>query len=202
MSSTQTASHASCYHIGYSLNCAEYDDLLAIARGCCMLCKRPAAPLCLDHDHKLGWWAVRGIVCRSCNQRLRRVESGERAATDAIARYLADPWHLHQPNSAAKKARMRPRAECARCGQEIAVHTNGRLWHHWLVGPWGERRLCAGSSVRLITPPVPAGPVSPPRRVRKPRDTAPAVEFIPPQSPSRTHALTCKCGTCNPGGKQ
>ena len=48
----------------------------------------------------------------------------------------------------------------------------------------------------------PAGPVSPPRRPRKPRDTAPAVEFIPPQSPSRTHALTCKCGTCNPGGKQ
>jgi hypothetical protein len=47
-------SHASCYHVGYALSCAEYDDLLAIAAGCCTICRAATATLFIDHDHGLG----------------------------------------------------------------------------------------------------------------------------------------------------
>ena len=157
MTSTRTASHASFYHVGYSLTCAEYDDLLAIARGCCMACEKDAAPLCFDHDHKLGWWAVRGLVCRSCNQQLRRVDSGEKAATAALAQYLADAWHLRQPSSTVKKARVKPRVDCSVCGLDFAVSASGGPWWHWSRLP-GDDGLCAGSppgsSVPAISLPV------------------------------------------------
>lgn len=137
-------------HVVHLLTCAEYDDLLAMARGCCMLCRRSDAPLCVDHDHELGPWAVRGLVCRGCNQRLRRVDSGEKEATVSIAEYLANPWHLHQPSSALKKARMRPRADCVRCGQNVAIAAGGGLWRHWSRLP-GEafEILCTGTPSRL-----------------------------------------------------
>jgi hypothetical protein len=114
---TSTASHASCYHVSYSLTCAEYDDLLAVARGCCMACKERAAPLCLDHDHELGWWAVRGLVCRSCNQQLRRVDSGERSAT------------ARERLPCGCKAGRPPRPDCIPC-QSIRLigEAIGRAW--------------------------------------------------------------------------
>ncbi|MFE5868826.1 endonuclease domain-containing protein [Streptomyces roseifaciens] len=75
-----TRSHTSCYHTSYALTCSEYDDLLLRAGGQCMLCKirpRSGRSLNIDHDHALGGWAVRGLVCDRCNQVIRRVEAGE-----------------------------------------------------------------------------------------------------------------------------
>jgi Recombination endonuclease VII len=151
--SEQAVSHPYCTHVGYSLNCAEYDDLAAIARGRCMICKEPASPLYIDHDHEVGSWAVRGLVCHGCNQRLRRVDSGERPATAAIAQYLAEAWHLSSPRSSLKKARRRPYAKCAYCGRDVAVKENGELWHHWVRRP-GVRRLCAGTRSTPDSPSV------------------------------------------------
>lgn len=168
-------SHPYCSHVNYALSCAEFDGLITLARGCCMICKEFATPLCVDHDHGLGRWAVRGLVCRSCNQQLRRVDSGERSPSAAIARYLADPWHLHQPSTTAKKARVRPSAKCARCDRDVAVKTDGSLWHHWL-GAGSERRLCAGTR-------------------------SPAVFAAATQSQIGTtarHLQTCKCPICQP----
>ena len=124
--------HPSCYHVGYGLSCAEYDQLLAESRGCCMLCKRPSVlPRQIDHDHELGSWAVRGIVCGSCNQCLKWVDCGVKTATADIARYLANAWHLRQPGSAAKRARVRDRTECGECGLDVAVRSDGGPWRHW-----------------------------------------------------------------------
>lgn len=75
-----TRRHTSCFHTKYVLTCGEYDGLLRHADGYCTLCrKRPrlGRPLNIDHDHALGQWAVRGLVCDRCNQILRRVEAGE-----------------------------------------------------------------------------------------------------------------------------
>jgi len=48
--------------------------------------------LCIDHDPFVGQWAVRGLLCSSCNGRLS-MSPGWRP--EAIA-YLADPWYLRR----------------------------------------------------------------------------------------------------------
>jgi hypothetical protein len=124
-------SHPSCYHIGYSLSCAEYDDLLTLADGRCMICRVPTGPLFIDHDHRLGQWAVRGLVCNGCNQHLKCIDARRREPAGAAARYLASAWHLRQQTSGAKAARMKRRTTCVRCGIEVAAYTNGKPYRHW-----------------------------------------------------------------------
>ena len=136
-------SHASCYHVSYSLTCAEYDDLLALSRGCCMICAQPTAPLLIDHDHRIGQWAVRGLACNACNQHLKCVDAGRRPATGATARYLANAWHLRQPSSDAKRGRVKARASCVRCRLEVSVRPNGNLYRHWSRLPGMSEQLCA-----------------------------------------------------------
>jgi hypothetical protein len=46
-----------------------------------------------DHDHDLGWRAVRGLVCPSCNAILHRVDTGKREPDDHVMAYLMNPWH-------------------------------------------------------------------------------------------------------------
>ena len=240
VSDRRRARYPRCTHVVnthrvHLLTCAEYDDLLAMAQGCCMLCERSDAPLCVDHDHELGPWAVRGLLCRSCNSSLRCVDSGTKEATVSVAEYLAAAWHLHQPGSALKQARMRPRAECARCGRNVAVRPDGRPWRHWSRLP-GEvfEILCTGTLLR----PVPAIASLAPEVVRRypplmdagnaawahteakrrgqpfgdfmdgliaaERDRVasrpPALVAASQEQPktTRSHAQTCKCGTCHP----
>lgn len=124
--------HASCgTHPRYALTCAEYDDLLRLAKGRCRICKDVADPLYIDHDHVLGDWAVRGLICHGCNLRLAKVESGRHRRTPAVSRYLANAWHKRQASSALKAARMRPVQECPSCGKPTSVYPNGKLHRHW-----------------------------------------------------------------------
>jgi hypothetical protein len=136
-------SHPSCYHTGYALSCAEYDQLLMLAAGRCMICCKPTTPL-IDHDHRLGWWAVRGLVCHACNQHLKYVDAGLRQPTEAMANYLANAWHLRQPSSTAKKKRMKPRTRCARCGYEVSARADGKPSAHWSRLPSEPRTICPG----------------------------------------------------------
>ncbi|MEV6949934.1 endonuclease domain-containing protein [Streptomyces sp. NPDC051172] len=133
-----TRGHTSCYsHAKYALTCGEYEVLLLHADGHCTLCtKQPRAgrPLNIDHDHALGQWAVRGLVCDRCNQILRRVEAGEYPGWLAVRLYLDNPWHATQPSSGAKAAREKPRAECPACGTDVAVYKNGSLARHQAIG--------------------------------------------------------------------
>ncbi|MFJ9012366.1 endonuclease domain-containing protein [Streptomyces canus] len=143
---TIKTSHASCYHTSYRLTCAEYDDLLRLAQGCCKICKEPTETFYIDHDHALGDWAVRGLLCNGCNLRLAKVESGKHEKTAAVARYLANAWHRRQASSAIKAARVRSRVECPSCGRFTSVYSTGRLHRHYLrVQPY---ELCPGSGVQ------------------------------------------------------
>jgi hypothetical protein len=49
----------------------------------------------IDHDKALGYWAVRGLLCPSCNSRL---DQGGLIGPE-VDRYLANPWHRRLPYS-------------------------------------------------------------------------------------------------------
>lgn len=83
--------HATCTHRSYNISCEQFDALLIDAQFACQICRTTDQPLCIDHDHSLGWWAVRGLLCHPCNVRLGWVDNGRRAATPAEAAYLASP---------------------------------------------------------------------------------------------------------------
>ncbi|WP_075001182.1 endonuclease domain-containing protein [Streptomyces qinglanensis] len=136
--------HSSCYHVGYSLTCREYDDLLRLSRGRCKICKEAASHLCIDHDHKLGTWAVRGLICNACNLALKKVDAGCGEKSPAVARYLANAWHRRQASSAVKAARVRPVSECPVCGKRSSVKRDGRLYEHWSRLPGQYETRCTG----------------------------------------------------------
>ena len=73
------------------MSCDDYDDLIRHAESRCQLCGRTAGEtghgyLVIDHDPAIGDWAVRGLLCSTCNQRI------EYGSVDA-PEYLANPWH-------------------------------------------------------------------------------------------------------------
>ncbi|MFF0409112.1 endonuclease domain-containing protein [Kitasatospora sp. NPDC004745] len=152
--------HTSCYHTGYSLSCAEYDDLLRLARGCCKICREPTATLSIDHDHGLGAWAVRGLLCQRCNQHMKLAEHGQRPMTAAMRRYVANAWHRRQATSAAKAGRVRPKRVCPACGRETSVYPNGSLHRHWSRATVTHDVICPGvePSQRPPTPVEHEGP--------------------------------------------
>lgn len=117
--------HAFCLtHRQYRLNCADFEELIARATGRCEICGLPAernhrGKLAIDHDHLLGRWAVRGLLCLSCNQfmhQLREQRDARRGIVTSypfqkqphVQRYLANPFrgleHAH-----LIKVRFRPR---------------------------------------------------------------------------------------------
>jgi hypothetical protein len=62
----------------YGLDGATYLGMLAAQRGACALCDTVLSRLepkivVVDHDHVTG--GVRGVICQSCNIRLRWLES-------------------------------------------------------------------------------------------------------------------------------
>lgn len=67
--------HENCRHREYRLTCLQYDRLLTRAAGRCEICAKPDHENCfgklfIDHVTKLGKWAVRGLLCRTCNGNL------------------------------------------------------------------------------------------------------------------------------------
>lgn len=84
-----------CTHRVYLMSCDEYDTFVADYEDRCAICRRAGHEtghgfLCIDHDPFIGQWAVRGLLCSSCNGRLS-MSPGWRP--EAIT-YLADPWYL------------------------------------------------------------------------------------------------------------
>jgi hypothetical protein len=155
--------HTACgTHPRYALSCAEYDDLLRLAKGRCKICKEPTETFYIDHDHKLGEWAVRGLLCNGCNLRLAKAEAGRHKTTAAASRYLANAWHKRQSSSAVKAARMLPRIDCPACGRLTSVYSTGRLHRHYLrVPPYS---LCpdSGAITRQPGAELPERPEPPP----------------------------------------
>lgn len=66
-------------HKTYSLNCDDYETLWERSGGVCEACgyepESAERGLVIDHDHKYGNAAVRGLICRWCNTALGKLEN-------------------------------------------------------------------------------------------------------------------------------
>lgn len=87
-SSHSAVAHNNCNHRNYLLTCAQYERLISRAAGRCEICgtrdiDNPHGKLYIDHVHRLGKWAVRGLLCQPCNSSLR--SPWGRALTTAYA---------------------------------------------------------------------------------------------------------------------
>ncbi|MEU4558579.1 endonuclease domain-containing protein [Actinoplanes sp. NPDC023936] len=92
--------HIDCTHRRYRLTCAGYEELIQRSGARCEACKKPAhaedngrrqipGRLQIDHDHELGMWAVRGLLCQRCNSTIDREGVGPR-----LAPYAAKAFYL------------------------------------------------------------------------------------------------------------
>lgn len=106
-----TVGHGNCNHTVYMLTCRQYDRLLARAGGYCETCGLPDVKnrfgrLYIDHDRKVGKWAVRGLLCLKCNASLHLQPTYERYIANSFFKSLlaesglASP-HLPEPEMGA-----------------------------------------------------------------------------------------------------
>jgi hypothetical protein len=118
--------HATCRHKDYRLTCQQYEDLLSACGRCCETCGRPSteAPggkLVIDHDAEVGDWAVRGLICQSCNIQIRV----DRPVPDWARVYLENQWYLRMLREAnlSPECPPEPPLTCQRL-QDF----DGRIW--------------------------------------------------------------------------
>lgn len=94
--------HSTCTHRKYRLTCAQYEVLVSRAAGACEVCGKEGhlttkrankgpwpGRLEIDHDHSLGAWAVRGLLCADCNRGIDRAENAS-----ALAQHNANAFYL------------------------------------------------------------------------------------------------------------
>jgi hypothetical protein len=74
--------------------------LIERSGGCCEICGAQSRPeikgccLAIDHEHFVGQWAVRGLLCYVCNTALR---SNRRIPPDPrIQQYIASAWYVQK----------------------------------------------------------------------------------------------------------
>lgn len=70
----------------YQMTLEQWEQLLESQNGCCAVCLRSGAELCVDHCHKTN--KVRGLLCRKCNAALGQMEDDPDRMARAI-KYLA-----------------------------------------------------------------------------------------------------------------
>jgi hypothetical protein len=91
--------HASCQHQAYRLTCGDYDALVKRAGNKCEICRTPGIEtrrgiLCIDHDPRYGYFAVRGLLCDSCNHVMGRVDRGLRHGDARTYEYCQNAWFV------------------------------------------------------------------------------------------------------------
>lgn len=92
--------HSTHRHKWYGLSCERYEGLLAECGQRCQTCGCPSeesartGKLAIDHDHQVGNWAVRGLLCTRCNATLRQ----DRDVPEWAREYIADPWYIRMLN--------------------------------------------------------------------------------------------------------
>ncbi|MGI5414271.1 endonuclease domain-containing protein [Actinomadura luteofluorescens] len=89
--------HEACGHTLYRLSCDQYESLLAESGRGCQICGLPSSEmpdgkLYIDHGGAPGNWPVRGLLCISCNSRLKH----GMAFSPKAGRYLEDAWYARQ----------------------------------------------------------------------------------------------------------
>jgi hypothetical protein len=95
--------HGRHQHRKYVMTCSDFDDLWTRAAGRCEICGvlwrfTPHGMLHIDHNHLLGDWAVRGLLCSRCNTQLGTANRLLGVEVDA---YLANPWRTAMPERLA-----------------------------------------------------------------------------------------------------
>ena len=83
-------SRASNLWYSYGLTEVTFQELLVRQEGVCGICRDPLQPgpgTHVDHDHKLGKRALRGLLCRNCNPGLGHVREDVEVLRAAV-RYL------------------------------------------------------------------------------------------------------------------
>lgn len=93
--------HLNCRHRYYGLSCDTYEQMLQKAGQRCEICgclpmSNTAGKLFIDHENKLGRWAVRGLLCHRCNSLNAVRPDWNVQPPEGSDRYLADPWYLRQ----------------------------------------------------------------------------------------------------------
>lgn len=92
-------------HRTYKMGCREFTALLARAAGHCEACGIPTEEsgikqLIIDHDHRYGVEAVRGMICSSCNTALGNQEHtrplAERHYIVQFAEYIRKAWFVQR----------------------------------------------------------------------------------------------------------
>jgi hypothetical protein len=83
------------------MECVEFEALRGRAAGCCEACgvleeEAGLGRLIIDHDHRYGREAVRGLICSACNSQLSVLENyhpyKELAADRRFETYLSRAW--------------------------------------------------------------------------------------------------------------
>lgn len=90
--------HETCHHLRLRLSCQDFENLLERCANRCEICQIPGpdAPrgkLFIDHDHRYGLYAVRGLLCARCNILMRDVDRCLRADPRATA-YIENAWFM------------------------------------------------------------------------------------------------------------
>jgi hypothetical protein len=100
--------HGGCTrHKHYRLSCDQFDALHEESGGRCQICHRLPEDtshrmLCIDHDGLL--WAVRGLLCGTCNSTLGKLNDRWDRGRD----YVARPWWLRQCEKAGLPPTLAP----------------------------------------------------------------------------------------------
>lgn len=86
-----------CAHRRYRMSCDEYDALVERAGARCEICRRAGEDtghgyLVIDHDDRVGIWAVRGLLCSRCNLQVAYL----RLPADETNAYMANAWYLRE----------------------------------------------------------------------------------------------------------
>ncbi len=139
--------HETCHHLTYTISCAEYEALIAVAGGSCQICGTNAAKLSIDHDHEIGRWAVRGLLCHACNMGMMCIDSRSRTPDDRVTSYLAGAWYL-----ANCPAERNGRRRCPSCHRYVLVRLNGSLYAHNQPRYPGDRCAMSGNVPAPVTP--------------------------------------------------
>ncbi len=88
--------HGSCLtHESWHLDCHQHEQLRSRADWRCEICRQVGKGLVTDHDYAVGRFAIRGTLCKRCNNTfISRVDSGEYPIDPVSLRYIQNPWHL------------------------------------------------------------------------------------------------------------
>ena len=118
-------------HRQYKLNCEQYERLLARCGQLCEICRGSAAEtktgkLCIDHSGPK--WAVRGLLCNTCNTSLR----DGRGWFPGGPEYLAGTWWVQECARVGVPTKLAPEPAI---GSAIRDQF-GTVWMHIETGDW------------------------------------------------------------------